>query len=37
MMKTIDHFTVRTPEYKKAGTQFLKKRHLEWLTKGKGK
>lgn len=28
-----DHFTVGTPDYKKEGTQFLKKRYLEWLAK----
>lgn len=30
-----DHFTVGTPEYKNEGTQFLKKRYLDCLTKSK--
>jgi hypothetical protein len=25
-----DHFTVSTPEYRKAGIQFLAQRYLEW-------
>lgn len=28
-----DHFTVGTPEYEKAGMQFLKQRYVEWLVK----
>jgi hypothetical protein len=32
---TGDHFTVSTPEYTKAGNQFLEKKYQEWLDKKK--
>ena len=32
-----DHFTVSTPEYTKAGTQFLEKKYQEWQAKQGGK
>jgi hypothetical protein len=32
-----DHFTVYTPEYEKAGNQFLKKKYLDWLAKSTSK
>jgi hypothetical protein len=30
-----DHFTVSTPEFKKAGNEFLEKKYLEWQAKHK--